>query len=191
MGRGIYRWGETPAKILFAGKLSGAQRALYAKIKTKYPLAKFCIWPVRWLHEFMTHLPTVNWTLIEVEKELSESVFAFLREKRLDVYLNPDASIMEHHIAYDRNAIIVRDLISQAPLIHAKEMASPTIEKVLVDLYVDKVVFDIYQGSELENIFSEACRKYKLNLSRLKRYATRRRAWDVVAKFLRKIDARS
>lgn len=184
LGRGVYQWGEKPAKAHFVGKLTVSQRALYTKIKAKFPLANLCIWPVRWLHEFMTHLPAVNWTFVEVEKDLSESVFALLREQRNDVYLNPDQTVMEHHVAYDRNAIIVRDLISQSPLIQFKDIFHPSLEKMLIDLFIDKVVFDAYQGTELRNIFSEANRKYLLNYSRMKRYATRRHSWEMISNFI-------
>lgn len=188
LGRGVYQWKrhEKQSKVEFEGRVPAKLEALYSKIQSQFPLIQICIWPVRWIHEFMTHLPSVNWTIVEVDKDVSESVFALLRQSRHDVFLNPDRQTMEHQLAYDRKAIIVKDLVSQAPLIHTKGMNCPTIEKVLVDLFVDKVIFDVYQGSEIENIFSEVRRKHQLNLSRMKRYASRRRVWQGVSEMLDK-----
>ena len=187
LGRGLYQWKkgeEKQTKNEFEGKLTAAERALFAKIKAKYPLIQVCIWQVRWLHEFMTHLPSVSWTLVEVDKDVSESVFSLLRNSRHDVYFNPNRATMEHQLAYDRKAVIVKDLISQAPLTQSKGVPCPVLEKVIVDLCIDKAVFDIYQGSELRNIMSEIFRRHQINLSRLKRYATRRNAWDRISEII-------
>lgn len=190
LGRGIYQWkkgDQEQNKIEFAGSLSTPQRSLFSKIHAEFPLIQTCVWSVRWVHEFMTHVPSVNWTFVEVDKDVSESVFMFLRQTRHDVYLNPDRAEMEHYLAHDRKAIIVKDLISQAPLTHSNGVPCAVLEKMIVDLCVDKDVFDIYQGSELKNILKEGFGKYRMNLSRLKRYATRRNAWDQISELLSEV----
>lgn len=185
LSKGIYQWIKgDESKIEFKGQISKEQKIYYKKIKTEFPLIQFCVWPIRWVHEFMTHIPALNWTLIEVEKDISESVYSFLRVKQKDVYLNPDKTNMVQQVAYDNKAIIIKNLISQSPLETRKDVTFPTLEKILVDLYIEKGVFDAYQGNELKNIYREACQKYQINILRMKRYANRRNCWDRISKFL-------
>ncbi|MFH1356634.1 MAG: DUF6577 family protein, partial [bacterium] len=185
LGRGLYKIANhTESKITFKPNFTRTHKNLFTKIKKQFPLASFCLWPVRCLHEFMVHLPTINWTIVEVEKDIAESVYSFLREKKQDVYLNPDTKTMNQAVAYDREALIIKNMVSESPLIQEDKISYPSLEKILVDVFSDKIIFNIYQGSELSNIFSNTFEKYSINLLRLKRYARRRQAWEGIEKIL-------
>lgn len=56
-----------------------------------------------------------------------------------------------------------------------KGINTTTIEKILVDIYCDKVVFSAQQGAEMRTIFKATFNKYTINLSKANRYAGRRR----------------
>ncbi len=185
IGKGVYCLsGDRKTKETFQPKILRSHKAYFSKIKKQFPFAHICIWPVRCVHEFMTHLPSIDWTVIEVEKEVSESVYNFLREKKHDIYLNPDVKMMEQSLAYDRQAIIIKNLISQSPLIQHDTVSYPSIEKIIVDLFVDTVIFDVYQGQEFVHIIQGVFNKYQINKQRLKRYATRRNVWEKIQKFI-------
>lgn len=51
----------------------------------------------------------------------------------------------------------------------------PTLEKMLVDIFCDDVIYAAQQGSEMRTIFREAMKKYTINENRMLRYADRRR----------------
>lgn len=173
LGRGIYGLAKKN-KTDFQPRLERSQINLYKKIKDKFPYANHCIWPARWLTEFMVHLPSIQWTIVEVERDAVESVYSFVAQFSKTALMNPTAKEMQHYVFRDRSNIIVKILISESPLMQINKTIVPRLEKILVDLLVDKVVFDAYQGTELKNIFENAFVKYHINISALKRYARRR-----------------
>ena len=75
----------------------------------------------------------------------------------------------------EKETLIVKPLVSEAPLQTINKINLPTIEKILVDIFCDDVIFAAQQGSEMRTIFQEALKKYTVNESRMMRYADRRR----------------
>ena len=71
------------------------------------------------------------------------------------------------------NAIIIKNLNSEAPIQKWNNINVPTLEKILVDIIADDELFAAQQG-ELEFIFKSAFDKYNINESKMKRYASRR-----------------
>lgn len=185
LGRGLYIMTDhAKSKIDFIPNFTHTHRKLFSKIKEHFPLATICLWPVRCLHEFMVHLPAVDWTIVEVERDVAKSVFSLLRQNRRDVYFNPDAKTMEQAVAYDRRSVIVKNLISESPLVRNEKIIFPCFEKILVDLFVDDVIYSPYQGGELRNIYRDVFEKHSINPLRLKRYARRRKVWPALQKFI-------
>lgn len=70
---------------------------------------------------------------------------------------------------------IVKSLVSEAPTQLVNGIPTVTIEKLLVDIFCDPVIFNAQQGSEMNQIFSEAFEKYSISESKMLRYASRRR----------------
>jgi hypothetical protein len=70
--------------------------------------------------------------------------------------------------------VIVKQLLTRAPLSKNKKIKLPSLEKMLVDAYSDKKMFYFIQGRELQNIFKFSFSKYSINLSSLLNYASRR-----------------
>ncbi len=62
-------------------------------------------------------------------------------------------------------------------------VTTPKVEKILVDIYADKVLKKIYQG-EIENIYIEILRNYKVNITTLFRYAKKKYVYDEINDFL-------
>lgn len=65
-------------------------------------------------------------------------------------------------------------LISKSPVQKLGTLTVPLIEKILVDLFADTKLFALFQGSELEFIFSSVLEKYSVNETRMLNYAARR-----------------
>ena len=172
IGRGKFRLGainkyrpELPDKIFTLNK----------KLKKQFPFLTFCFWDTSVLNEFMIHQPGKFYLLVEVEKESMESVFYFLKENKYSAYLNPDTEIIDKYLSSEKNPVIVKPLVSEAPVQNIKTVNTVTIEKMLVDVFCDTDIFSPQQGSELKNIYKEAFGKYTVNKNRLLRYAGRRR----------------
>ena len=118
-------------------------------------------------------VPSLNYTYIDVERDVTESVFDFLNNNSsVRVFLCPDQDDFSRYIN-GTESIIVRTLISEAPLQVLEGFNTPSIEKILVDVAGD-VEFDFLQGAEITYFYSNVIERHNINKSKLMRYATRR-----------------
>jgi len=62
-----------------------------------------------------------------------------------------------------------------------------TIEKLLVDIFCDEIVFVAQQGGEMQIIFRNAFEKYSINENKMLRYADRRSKKEAFNIYLNKI----
>ena len=69
--------------------------------------------------------------------------------------------------------IIVKSLISEAPLCEIENIMVPSIEKLLIDCLIDVDLFAAQQD-ELDNIYQMVFQKYPVNTNKISRYARRR-----------------
>jgi len=183
--RGVYALQSHP---VYQPVISDSLEKKHKEIKKEFPYSKCCVWETRWLNELMIHLPGNFMALIEVESEAAQSVFYFLqnRSTREKVYFKPSEKEIEQYIAANRHSIIIRPLVTQAPTKEQDGICIPKLEKILVDLFVEKCLFIAYQGQELITIFENAYNQFPVNLSTLFRYAYRRKKKDQLKDFLQK-----
>ena len=135
----------------------------------------------------MLHIPSTNKTIIEVEKGTEDSVFYFLSDIRKNVFLNPSRDILDKYAQEDKNQIIIKNLVTDAPLQKNNNVKTPKLEKIIVDLILDVETFSEYQGRDLESIIENAYQSYSIQEDRLLRYASRRRKRDFVEQFIKSI----
>lgn len=138
----------------------------------------------------MIHQPGKFYILAEVEKDATESVFYFLKDNKLNVFLEPTADIISKYASNEQDVIIVTSLVSEAPTQNIQGVNTITIEKMLVDVFSDPVIFAAQQGSEMKTIFREAFGKYTINENRMLRYADRRRKKESFSNYLTKSNFR-
>ena len=171
IGKGIFRIGKNQT---FLHEISYQQKTLYRKLHEKFPYSQFCVWNTNLLNEFSKHQSNTNFMLIEVEKDSIQAVFYNLKENRNNIFLEPSNEVIENYLLQQKNPIIIKTLISEAPVQIVQNIPVPTIEKILVDLYCDSNLFFPYQGKELHTIFQEVFSKYTVNQSKILRYSSRR-----------------
>ncbi|MBK7867870.1 MAG: hypothetical protein IPJ75_13355 [Ignavibacteriales bacterium] len=82
--------------------------------------------------------------------------------------------MLERYVQFDQHTLIVKNLITEAPTQVSENVNTVTLEKVLVDIFCDTILFSAQQGIEMRTIFQEAFRKYSLNLDKMFRYSARR-----------------
>lgn len=151
---------------------------------------KMCIWNTSSLNEFMIHQPGRFYLLIEVDKDATQSVFFYLKENKFSVFIEPTKDLIEKYMPDDKETLIVKSLVSEAPLQTINRINLPTIEKMLVDIFCDDVIFAAQQGSEMRTIFQEALKKYTVNENRMLRYADRRRKKESFREYLGSITSK-
>jgi len=150
----------------------------------KYPEISYCIWSSDSLQNFMVHQPFKKIIILEVEKEQLEPTFYLFSDLNFNVFIQPDAKAMERFVMGKENPIIIKPLIHKSPTLKMKNCTVPTIEKMLVDTFCDSVIFNIYQGSELQNIFNFSDKRVAINYSKMLSYAHERSRKPELLNFL-------
>lgn len=162
--------------------------SLNKHIKEKFPFIDYCIWQPSVFASMMLHVPAVRTTLVDVEREAMESVFMSLQNVELEIpiFLNPSQEDVDRYIT-NRDLIIVRPLVKEAPLDVINGCPVPTLEKMLVDAISDKELQHL-QGNELYTIYSNAFSDYAIKKTRLLRYAARRNRKQKVEQIINTIN---
>lgn len=158
----------------FQPEIELSSKRLYSKIKNQLPYADIILWQTKWLNDFMIHQPGRFATIIEVEKDVKESVFRILLNNKKDAFISPTKDVIDNYLYNSKNPIVVKNLISEAPTQKVNNVETITIEKLLVDIISDANLFGAFQGREMNNIYQAAFSRYNISLSKMKRYAKRR-----------------
>lgn len=171
IGRGQYA--AKDSKKLFTPQPSEESITLYNQVQGEFPEIDICVYEGPWIFQFMHHLASNQVTYIEVEKDIAETVFHTLKDQGKAVFLRPDKDLIYKYVNMEQGVIFVKNLTSESPLQSVAGIKVPTLEKLLVDMYVDPDFFYL-QGSEYNRIMLNARTHYVINQSRLLRYARRR-----------------
>ena len=184
VGRGKFKFGMSKVYI---PEVSSKMKSIYKKLKKGFPYLKTCIWNSSSLNEFMVHQPGRFYLIVELEKDATLSVFYFLREFYQPVYFEPTNDILNKYLPIDKEAIIIIPLVSESPVQNTNGIDTISIEKLLVDIFCDDVIFSNQQGAEMRTIFNEAFAKYSVNQNRMLRYASRRGKKEYFQEYLNTI----
>lgn len=179
-GRALYR---LATKSDFTPIFSNLSKRIAVMLAKELPLVKVCIWETRWLNNWMEFQPAYNWTIVEAEKDALDAVFNQLTGLSKKVYLQPDRTIMELYVLSLNEAIIVKPLVSEAPLAQEGKITTASLEKILVDIVADSEIFAAQQG-ELAYIFEAIFSQLLVHQNRLLRYARRRKQEEKVFSFI-------
>jgi hypothetical protein len=157
---------------------------IYLKLRKQFPYLNVCIWQTSWLNEFMIHQSGRFFTIIEVESGTEEAVFYYLKSMFKNVYIKPTHKELEWYVFENTDSIVIKRLVSQAPVSKKLPIITPKLEKILVDLFVERDFFYPYQGQELINIFENIFRYYNVCFTSLYRYAGRRKCKERLEAFI-------
>ena len=145
---------------------------LIEKISEQYPHIRFTVFETSLLNEFINHLIAQNTIFVQVEKDSGVFVFRYLQEENgQNLMYRPTKK--DFSLYWKSDSIIVTDLITEAPLSQNRPH-DITIEKLLVDMYCDKLIRCTYGKSEYRSVMEQARAAYLLDKARLLRYARRR-----------------
>lgn len=171
----------------FIPEISLKIKSIYKELEKQFPYMQICIWNTSILNELMLHQPGKFYILVEVDREATESTFYFLKEKMKNVFLEPSSDTLSLYASSEKEAIIIKSLVSEAPMQKANGVQTITIEKLLVDIFCDEIVFAAHQGGEMQTIFRNAFEKYSINENKMLRYADRRSKKEAFNIYLNKI----
>jgi hypothetical protein len=160
-------------------------RKIDTYLKKNFVELKYNLWTTGWLNEFTTHQQIKEITILEIEKDSMDSVFANLRDNGFkNIFLKPDKTLMERYISEGNEAVVIKPVISRSPVQLVNKIPVPTLEKILVDVFCDEIIFYFYKGTEIINIYNYALKNYTLNLTMLFNYAGRRKRTEALKTFM-------
>lgn len=186
IGRGCY---SKYNKALFAPEPTQEIKRLYRDLHTTFPFANFCIYTGEIISPLLHHLTPNQVLYVETDKDSTETVFNYLKNKKPNIFLRPSKEMIYRYVDMNEPQIFVKNLISESPLQKTAGIPSPTIEKLLVDLQSDSDFFHL-QETEGFNILENAFNLYEINKDKLLRYASRRNMRNTLLADLQKINIR-
>lgn len=168
--KGVYALSSQSSWQVMLGE---QEKAVYDLLQTQFPLLKICTYNGETFAPLQHHLAFNQATYIEVERDGVESVFHYLQDAGYETYKTPTEQMAYDYIDIKKKIIIVKPLVTQAPLTKQEGCRVPTLEKLLVDIRADK---DFYymQGIEASYMTDTAKQLYVINEQKLQRYAKRR-----------------
>ncbi|MBO5568084.1 MAG: hypothetical protein J6A79_04010 [Clostridia bacterium] len=169
-------WGQysLPKKRHYQHQYSESATAIAEKIMEDYADLNFQIFELIQLNDFMNHQMAHNTIFVTIENELVDFVFESLwKEHPGRVLLRPNADQYYRYLQDDE--IVVSRLPSEAP----KGIDEPwmsRLEKILVDVFTDKLISVIVPDGEKPAIINGAFEEYMVDEGTMIRYARRKGA---------------
>ena len=161
---------------------SDTTRKLIAKIMHEYPYVQFVAFETVLMNEFLNHLIAQNTVFIQVDKETSIYVFRFLQDKGYQSLMYKPSK-KDFDLYWSNGSIVITDLVSESPL-SPNNPHSICIEKMLVDMYCDKLIRGTYSKGEFESVMEQALSRFYVERTRLLRYARRRNKESEISHYL-------
>jgi len=138
-----------------------------------FPLLSFSCWSTRQVQPYTHHLQSGFITFTFIDRDLLEAVTTQLIESGYDAFENPGKREFDKFVTHsgERPLIIVRPAISQEPV----DGHFATVEKILVDLYIEKDRSFLMDAQEYKRVFLNLITSCRVNMAKLLRYSGRRK----------------
>ena len=167
-------WGRysLPKKRVYRHQYSDSAIDVVKTISEGYDGLDFQVFELRQLNDFMNHQMAHNTIFVAIENDLVDYVFDSLWKTYPGrVMLKPKAD--QYYRYRQDDEIVVGRLPSETP----KGIDEPwmsRLEKILVDVFTDKLVSEIVPDGEKEAIIDGAFSDYMLDENTMIRYAKRK-----------------
>ena len=186
IARNVYVVQNERKKPVYRPAYSDLAAKLISQVSDKYPSVHFTVFETALMNDFLNLLVAQNTVYIQMEKDVSIFVFRFLQELGYDHLLyKPNKD--DYALYWKQDCIVVTDLISEAPL-SASAPHEICLEKMLVDMYCDKLISSAYSKSEYPEMLKQAMKTYHIEPAKMMRYARRRGREDEIKKILEEIE---
>jgi hypothetical protein len=172
-GRGWYSTISTPFKPQY-----DSVREIAGQVEKQFPQLQFSIWSSEQLQPFAHHLMSRFTAFLYTESDAIVPVAEFLRDQKHTVYPNPKQTEVEKYVTASDRRIIIRQLVTEEPV----DGHFATIEKILIDLFLEKDRLFLMDPAEFKRIFENIIFAHRINMGRLFRYAERRKVKASIVK---------
>ena len=168
--RGVYtRQDKREFRLTVADSLA----TLFHTVRKKLPYVELCVWRSDVLQNLTQHFPDRSVSIIEVETDGQAAVQDFLLGMDQPAVAYEDLPAVERSFP-GQEYLVVKRLVSEAPLTRVDDVTVPRLEKTLLDIVQDRNLFGFLEGAETHHIYESASDRYHIQLDTLLRYASRR-----------------
>ena len=147
-------------------------------MEKQFPQLQFSLWSTEQLQPFAHHLMSRFTTFLYTETDAVAPITEFLQERKHTVYANPRQTDVEKYVPASARRIIVRQMVTEEPV----DRHFATIEKTLIDLFLEKDRLFLMDHAEYKRIFENIIFVQRINMGRLLRYAERRKVKAAIVK---------
>lgn len=181
--RGVFTLGKM---VVYSPQLDNRSNIISKTLVKHFPFIDYCIWDTRLINEFAHHQISMNYLILEVEREVLDSVCNLLRKDIKQIVKHSNDDIFYDIIETLDSPIIIKPLVSESPVQVIENTKTVTVEKLLVDIIADKQLLSIPEN-ETHKIVQNAFERYTVNKSKLFRYAWRRGKKEEINNILKTI----
>ena len=175
---------NTDTKSIFSFNPSEESSKIAGFIMDNFPLVNFCIWDITILNEFINHMIGHNHIFLEIEKDGAGFIYKALKENfQTTILFHPTAKELEHYST--DNDILIENSISEAPESNAEESHLICLEKLIVDMFANKLLMQFISKGDYPQALEEMFGKYQINEKKLFRYAARRNKKEEIISFIK------
>jgi hypothetical protein len=158
-----------------------------------------CLYSSSAFNDFISLQIIRKYYFIEVPREAFDSVADGLTSFKKEVPFIFSKDFAPQKILWsNKNIIVISPLIVGAPIarsirffengrIASPRVATPTIEKLLVDAYCDDKILDLGSTGQIVDLFHTALADYMVNFRTLFSYCKKRNAYPVIKDFIRSV----
>jgi hypothetical protein len=164
-GRGWYSAIATPFTPQYE-----SIKEIVRQVEKRFPQLQFSIWSTEQLQPFAHHLMSHFTIFLYTETDAISSIAEFLLSRQQKVYTNPKKVEVEKYVSVSNRRIIVRPLVTKEPV----EGHYATIEKILIDLFLEKDRLFLMDSAEYKRIFENIIFSNRISMGKLFGYASRR-----------------
>lgn len=162
---------------------SPVSKKIISFMNKNFPLVDYRLWELSWLNEFFNHQISGNKIFLEIEKDAYDFIYNEIPEKnRRKILLNPTPR--ENFLYGNEKNIIINKLTTETPK-GQKNFYNLCLEKLIVDLFSNKILQSILSKGDYPSAISEIFNKYNINQTKMLRYATRKNKKNEIYKFLK------
>jgi hypothetical protein len=144
-------------------------------LEKQFPFLDFSVWSTAQIASYGHHLLARFVSFVYTAKDAMESVADVLRDNGHSAYIDPTLQETARNLRMDDKTVIVLPEISGAPT----DGKFATIEKILVDLYVEIQTIHLMDVLEFKRLMTNILSGHRVAIGTLIRYAENRRDLQV------------
>lgn len=157
---------------------SSIQKEIIGAIKKDFPFLEFNCWSISQIKNYFHHLFTKDIVFIYSSFDSLSSLNDHLIANGFIVYNNPSKQIVKDYFVLQNDSVILRPSISEEP----KNGYSSSVEKILIDIFLEKDKLNLFEGTEYKRIFFNLICCNRINMAQLLRYSSRREVKTIFVK---------